>query len=458
MVSPPSPRRLVSPAADALRRRNTARSGRLTALRTVRQAIASVAGLVGAPVLNQSGQRVGKVVDLVARMHADDRYPPLTGLLLQVGSRRSFLPADSVATITHRRVTLRTARMDLREFSRRPGEVLLAKDVLDHQLVDIDGRQVIRTADLYLAPVADQFRLVGLDVSLTTLLRRLGPKRFRGRPTPERVIDWDAVTPFGEDITASPPAVQLRGSDEELARLTPSDLADLLEDLGRPGRKGLLSRLDPATAADALEEMDPDELEALLRESDPDPAARLLAAMEPDEAVDALRDLTADERDTILGRMPEDTAEQLISLLAYPENRAGGFMTTVLARGELTDTVGDVERKVAQLREHRDEIDAVIFCDSDGTLLADMPLFDLVAHPDDEVMADVLLAEGHPDPLTVAPDASVAEVADQLIRTRRSSLLVVDHTGAPLGRILADDVLDALLPERGRLHFPRLLQ
>ncbi len=427
-------------------------------MRSVRQAIVSIAGLIGAPVVNQSGQRVGKVVDLVARMHADDRYPPITGLLVQVGSRRSFLPADSLDSITHTGVRLRTARMDLREFTRRPGEVLLAKDVLDHQLVDIDGRQVIRAADLYLAPVAGQFRLVGLDVSLATLLRRIGPKRLRGRPTPERVIDWDAVAPFGEDITASPSTVQLRRSDEQLRRLAPSDLADLLEDLGRPGRQELLSRLDPATAADALEEMDPDELEALLREAGPEQAANLVAAMEPDEAVDALRDLSSDERSTILERMPEDTAEQLTALLTYPEDTAGGFMTTVLAHGELTDTVGDVERKVALLRGHRDEIDAVVFCDGDGTLLADLPLFDLVAHPDDEVMADVLVAEGHPEPLTVAPDASVADVAEQLVRTRRSSLLVVDELGVPLGRILADDVLDALLPERGRLHFPRLLQ
>ena len=458
MVSPTSPRRLVAPATGALRRRNAARSNRLTTTRTVRQAIVSVAGLVGAPVANQSGQRVGKVVDLVARMHADERYPPVTGLLVQVGSRLSFLPAGSVASIGQRGVGLRTARLDLRDFRRRPGEVLLAKDVLDHQLVDIDGRQVIRAADLYLAPVADQFRLVGLDISLATLLRRIGPKRLRRRPTPERVIDWDAVSPFGEDVTSSPATVQLRRSDEQLRRLAPSDLADLLEDLGRPGRQQLLSRLDAATAADALEEMDPDELEALLREAGPDQAAELVAAMEPDEAVDALRDLTTDERETILDRMAGDTADQLAALLAYPENTAGGFMTSVLARAELTETVGAVERRLAGLREHRDEIDAVVLCDRDGALLADVPLFDLVAHPDGQLLADLLVAEGHPEPLTVPPTASVAEVAEQLVRTRRSSLLVVDESSVPLGRILADDVLDALLPARGRLHFPRLLQ
>jgi CBS domain-containing protein len=453
MVSP-SPRRLMAPAADALRRRNT----RLTTRRAVQQAIVSVASLVGAPVFNQRGQRVGKLVDLVARMQGQDRYPPLTGLLLRIGSRNSFLPIEAVDSINHQSVHLRTARLDLREFMRRPGEVMLAKDMLDHQVVDLDGRQVIRAADLYLAPVAGQFLLVGLDVSLNTLLRRLGPKRFRGRPTPERVIDWDAVAPFSGDLTSSPPAVQLRSSDEQLRRMAPADLADLLEDLGRPARQDLLSRLENDTAADALEEMDPDELEALLREVRPEQAAGLLAAMEPDEAVDALRDLSDRERHAILAKMSPETAGELSALLSYPEREAGGFMTTTLVQARPGSTIGEVKQAVAALGQHREEIDAVVICRDDGDLVADLPLFDLVTHADDVTVGDVLTADGHPEPLTVPPDASVADVADQLVRTRRSSLLVVDEQGQALGRILADDVLDALLPERGRLHFPRLLQ
>lgn len=456
----PSIRRRTAPTTGAvLARRGAARAQRLTTTREVRRAIVSVAGLVGARVHNQSGQTVGKIVDVVARLHAGDRYPPITGLLIRVGSRTSFLTVAIVATIEHRSVTLRSSRLDLRDFERRAGEVVLAKDVLDHQLVDVDGRQVIRAADLYLAPVGDDFRLVGLDISLATLVRRLGPKALRGRPTPERVIDWDAVTPFGENLTAGPSTVRLRRSDDDLHRLHPSDLADLLEDLGRVERQALLDRLDRETAADALEEMDPDELEALLREATPARAAELVASMEPDEAVDALRDLKEHERGDILARMPEETRDTLSGLLAYPERSAGGFMTTILVRARDDHTVGEVELLMAEFNEHRNEIDAVLILDDDGRLVADLPLFDLVAHPDDELISTVLQDEhNHPPPLTVPPQATVGEVAEQLVRTRRSSLLVVDESGHPLGRILADDVLDALLPERGRRHFPRLLQ
>lgn len=266
------------------------------------------------------------------------------------------------------------------------------------------------------------------------------------------------MAPFGDQLTTGPATVRLRGTHAGLHRLRPGELADLLEDLGRPARQELLASLDDATAADALEEMDPDELEALLREADPDRAASLLAAMEPDEAVDALRDLSNAERTTILTRMPTGVAENLTVLLGYRENTAGGFMTTVLATAGLGDTVGEVERHVASFGEHRNEIDGVLILDENGHLVADLPLFDLVVHPDDQLISTVLAEEHHPEPLTVATSATVADVAGQLVETRRSSLLVVNEEGTPLGRILADDVLDALLPERGRLHFPRLLQ
>jgi hypothetical protein len=244
------PRRpnLPSPSvpSDRLRRRVAARAERLTVAAAVRDSIVSLAAIVGSPVRNQSGQDVGPLVDVVARVHGDERYPPVTGLVVRVGRRRSFIDGSAIGTIDHQEVSLRASRVDLREFSRRPGEVLLARDVLDHQLVDVEGVQVIRAADLYLAPVGDRVLLVGVDVSFQSLARRLGPKRLRGRPTPDRVIDWDAVQPFGDELTSGPATVRLRATHEGLPRLRPSELADLLEDLRRPARHELLASLDPS--------------------------------------------------------------------------------------------------------------------------------------------------------------------------------------------------------------------
>jgi Mg/Co/Ni transporter MgtE len=334
--------------------------------------------------------------------------------------------------------------------------VLLARDLMDHQLVDTDEIQVIRAADLYLAQVGDQIHLVGVDVSLQTLLRRLGPRRFRWHPTPDRVIDWASIESFGEDSPEEPAAVKLRTSHAALRRLRPAELADVLEGLGRSGRQEVLDSVGDDLAADALEEMEPDELTALLREVTPARAAELVAGMEPDEAVDALRDLDDDERATLLAHMPQPVQRELIKLLGYPGDEAGGIMTSVLATAGPDETVAEVSQRLAEQTGHRTEIDSVAVLDEAGTLLGDVSAFDLLISDGARRLGELI----DPDnpPVTLHPDADLDLVATELVESRRSSLLVVDDDGRPLGRILADDVLDALVPGHGRLHFPRLLQ
>jgi len=443
-------RRRAVPGRRLLHPRWQQRERRITATRTVREALVSLAGLLGGTVTNQAGEEVGRLVDLVARW-AEEPYPPVTGLVVRVARRQVFVSADQVAELGRRGARLRSARLDLRELERRPGEVLLARDVLDHQLVDTDGIKVIRAADLYLARVGEVYRLVGVDVSLQTLLRRLGPARYRWVPTPDRVIDWAAIQPFGVE----PAGVRLRTSTQRLHRLRPGELADLLEDLGRPARQALLAHLDPATAADALEEMDPEELDALLHEVPPEQAARLLASMEPDEAVDALRELEPAEREELLERLPAAAATRLRRLLAFPEDRAGGFMTSDLVVVGEEETVAAVRERLRQVAADQPDLDTVVAVDAEARLVDVISILELLLADSDRPVAELV---GPPWPVTVGPDATLEEVADALVDNRRNTLVVVDDQGRPLGRVQADDVVDALLPERGRLHFPRLLQ
>ena len=462
----PDRRFLFRPPATARRARNGgdrgpghlfgAYSQRLTTSRQVRHNIISLVGLDGRPVLNQSGEEVGHLVDMVARVHNGDDYPAVTGIVVRVGRRRAYLDAAAIHHVDRRSVTLRTARLDLREFHRREGEVLLARDILDHQLVDTDQIQVIRAADLYLAQVGDHVRLVGVDVSIQTLLRRLGPKRFRWHPTPDRVIDWAAIESFGEDSPEEPAAVKLRTPNSALRRLRPAELADVLEGLGRPGRKELLASLDHDLAADALEEMELDELAALLREMEPAQAADLVARMEPDEAAEALRELPTDEQTQLLAQMPPATQRELARLLGYPADEAGGVMTTVLALAKPEETVEEVRKRLVKLAKHETEIDSVAVLDAEGRVIGDVSAFDLLINKASKPLADIIDLED--PPVTLRPDADLDTVATEMVESRRSSLLVVDDDGKPLGRILSDDILDALVPGHGRLHFPRLLQ
>lgn len=446
--------------APSVRRRMRHRAERLLAMRTIRDSIVSLAGLIDQPVRNQSGQEVGRLKDVVCRWSDGQTYPPVTGVVVKVGRRLAFVDAAAIDAIEHSQVLLRSARLDLRDFTRRTGEVTLVSHVLDHQLVDVDGVQVVRAADLYLAPALGRIRLVGVDVSVQSLLRRLGPARWRPRPTPEKVIDWAAIQPFGELGTGGPstsadaPEVRLRSSNDGLQRLRPGELADLLEDLRRPERQELLASLPAEEAADALEEMDPEELASLLHEAEPTHAATLLAEMEPDEAVDALRDLDDEDRTGVLAAMPETLASHLEDLLRYPEDQAGGFMTTIVAAARTDETVAEVTKRLAEMEEHRDDLDAVAVVDATGCLVGDVPLFDLLVADAGATMATLL---HNTDPITVGPGATLDEVAERLVEARRLSVVVVEND-RPIGRILADDVLDAFTPERGRLHFPRFLQ
>jgi CBS domain-containing protein len=437
-------RRLLHPRWQQQRER------RITAARAVRDALLSLAGLLGRPVVNQAGEEIGGLVDLVARW-ADDPYPPVTGLVVRVARRQVFVPAEQVVELDRHGARLRSARLDLREVERRQGEVLLARDVLDHQLVDTDGIKVIRAADLYVAKVGEAWRLVGVDVGVQTLLRRLGPARFRWLPTPERVIDWAAIQPFGIE----PGGVRLRATARRLHRLRPAELADLLEDLGRPARQALLAELDPATAADALEEMDPEELDALLHELSDEQAATLVASMESDEAADALRELEPGERDELLARLPAATAQRLRRLLAFPEDRAGGFMTGDLVIVEEQTTLAAVAERLREVAADQPDLDTVVVVDPAGRLVDVISILELLLAAPGQRVGELI---GPPWPVTVGPEATVDEAADALVDNRRNSVLVVDDHGRPLGRIQADDVVDALLPGRGRLHFPRLLQ
>ncbi|MEA2534817.1 MAG: hypothetical protein QOJ93_2628 [Actinomycetota bacterium] len=440
------------PGRRVLQHYREGRNERLTTLKAIRESLVSVAGLVGRPVRNQKGAEIGDVTDVVAKWGGSDDYPPVTGLVVRVGRRDAYVPFDQVDKLDSDQIVLNSALLDLRDFDRREGEVTLVRDVLDHQLVDVDGVKVVRAADLYLAPVYDSLRLVGVDVSAQSLLRRLGPARWRTRPTPDKVIDWAAIQPFGTP-TGPNGDVKLRTPHHGLRRLRPGEVADLLEDLGRSARRELLSVLEPEAAADALEEMEPRELNALLQEAPPEEAAGLVARMEPDEAVDALRELEQEDRDELLGHMPPATANRLLRLLDYPDDTAGGLMTTNLVLVTPDETVAAVRRGLRDAQEHRSDIDAVIVVDEAGRLLDDVTLYELFVAEPDAKMAELVRP---PAPVTIHPEATSEEVVNALIENRGSSLLVVDFEGRPLGRILADDVVDSLMPDQDRRHFPKL--
>jgi magnesium transporter len=175
-------------------------------------------------LVDAGGRKLGRVDDLIVRL-GDEGYPPVTGLLASVAGRQVFVPAEQISVIEEGRAVLSVASLDLRPFERRPDEVLLRKDVLDRQLINVDGARLVRSNEIELARLEGWYRVIGVDVGPRGLLRRILPRRLSRSVAAGTFLDWASVEPF----TGHVPTVRLRIPHPKLARLHPAQLADLVE-------------------------------------------------------------------------------------------------------------------------------------------------------------------------------------------------------------------------------------
>lgn len=405
--------------------------------KSIQSSLVSVAGIIGRPVKDQDGRDLGKLIDFVVR-HGGETYPPVSGLIVNVAGRRAYIDGARIAKLTKDEVVLSSAKVNLSEYQRRTGESLLDGDVLDHQIVDVNGLRVVRSSDLYLAPLDKEIRLVGVDISFRSFVRRIFPGTFGRKPGVDQVVDWANVAALAD----SGGVVRTSASREALSKLRPADIADIIEDLEGREQSALIELLDPDLAADALEEMEDDELQGLLRGISDERAAELLSHMEPDESAEVLRDLDEEHSESILAQMSPNVAKQLRRLIEFDETHAGGIMTTHLLILKESDTVATALELLVENRE-RDISDGVIVVDSKGKLLDHIQIIELVAAKSSQPLSDLIKP---PFPTAVNIDTLLDEVIEEFSNNRGSSIIVVDDKGKPVGRILADDIIDAMVP------------
>jgi hypothetical protein len=259
--------------------------------------VISLAQLVGRSVRDTEGIRVGRVNDVVVRWDSGAAHPPVVGVLVSAGKGFAFLAVRDLI-LGQTGVRLRSAKLVVGSPIRREGDVALARDVLDRQLVDVAGVQVVRAADVYLVHGVSGWEVAGIDIGLWALFRRLLPPR-RSSPTPDRSIDWADlqafVPPFDETALVDPsnPAasagttgssVKLASPAADLHRLRAKDVAALLENLNRSQQAQLAALADPSAVGEVLRELDPAKLEALLSELDDADRSRLLALLPQEDS------------------------------------------------------------------------------------------------------------------------------------------------------------------------------
>ncbi len=399
----------------------------------------------GSDLLDRSGAKLGRVDDLIVRL-GEDEYPPVTGLLATVAGRQVFVPADAVDEIEHGRVALRAARLDLRPFERRSQEVLLKKDVLDRQLINVDGARLVRSNEIELARLAGWYRVVGVDVGLRGLLRRLVPRALADNVGANEFLDWASVEPF----TGHVPTVRLRVPHPKLARLHPAQLADLVEAASHREGEEILGAVggDPELEADVFEELESRHQREFIEDRSDGEIAGVLARMESDDAADLVAELPEERREEVVRLLPLPQRRKVRTLLGYDPATAGGLMSPEFICVYSQATQLEVLERIRASHTSAEALAWVYVMNTNRRLTGAIALVDLLRAESTARVSEI----GQP-PQRVRPDADLEEVARLMTDYDLTVVPVVDEQERLLGVITVDDVLELLLPRGWRRQF-----
>lgn len=395
--------------------------------------------IVDRPVQGKAGEWIGVLEDLIVRI-GDERYPPISGLVVRDGRRRFFVPARHLQDLNGA-ARLSSSTVDLQSFTRRNGEILLRRDVLDHQLIDITGRRIVRVNDVQLTRVEGGYRVVGVDISARALLRRLGPRFLAGHIVGRQIIDWSDV-----QYLASAAPVQLKVSYDRLAELNPVDLARIVDALSYRESAEIVAALDEETAAETLEEVSDERLADLLEGMDQERAADILEEMTPAAAADVLENLDEDVAEQLLARMEPEEAADVQAHLAYDEDSAGRLMTTHFVTVSAATTVGDALATLRSMEEVPDPLLALyaVAPDDPGHLQGIVRLRNLILADPATPLSELMDEDGP----TVSPNDRAEDAARVLAEYNLLAVPVLDDdTRKLIGIVTVDDALAVLLPE-----------
>lgn len=401
--------------------------------------------IIGKPVVDSTGERIGTVSDLA--ISTGEVFPRITSLAFKGPGNVPFMISwrKYVKEFNEDGISLGVQSHDIRFSYLQPDEVLLARDLLDKQIVDTQGMKVVRVNDLKLSESGVQLRLLGAEVGIRGILRGLHPLLERvvtsiakalKHPIDEQIIAWNYMDLLDRDLSE----VSLSVSHKRLDELHPADVADILEQLDPQQRANVFKHLDEAQATDAISEME-DEYQAEFIEDLPAAqASALLGKMDPDEAADIVRDLTYEKAETLLRLMGVEESAEIRSLLGYRDGTAGGMMTTQFVSVPMTATVRETIEVLRNLDEDHPTVHYVYVTDEYGKFVGVVSLRTLVLTDENKPISKVMFE----DVISISPDETEDEVVENIFKYNLPALPVVDEEGTILGIITTDDAWDAV--------------
>jgi CBS domain-containing protein/sporulation protein YlmC with PRC-barrel domain len=397
--------------------------------------------LVGRPITDKRGESIGKLADVIVRLRGEEP-PPVIGLVAAVGSREVFVPLEQVSSFDGEVLKLTSARLDLRQFERRHGEVLLRADVLGHRLIDVPAAHLIKAVDLELRRPGSEWVLAGVD----THRRPRGILRLLAPDAGERGFErWANFEP----LIGHASSALLRGPFARIRRLKPAQIADLLEEASKAEETEILGQVhaDPELEADVFEELDEDLATRLLGARTDSEIAEVLNRMRADDAADAISELPQQRRQPVIDLLPAGQRTKVLTLMGYNPTSAGGLMGMDYLAVAQDSTVADALAAVARSHSLQPEaLTSVHALDADGMLCGVAKLVTLLQTDRSARLSDVY----DDDPVRVGADTDVVDVAVLMSDYNLITIPVVDEERTMIGLITVDDVLEVTLPEDWR--------
>jgi CBS domain-containing protein len=416
--------------------------------------MAFISNLTGKPVADVDGENIGVLEDLIASIHNDVPHPEIVALVVKRRHSTITVPIANVAVLIAPAIPLSRSQTELQPYTPAPDDLFLVRDILDKQIIDVNGVRVVRVNDLEITRVEGRYYVANVDIGGLGLLRRLGVAKVAqqlssrlGRELSPGMISWDDV-----ELLNSGESLRLKVPGEKITDLHPADLAEIVSDLSPSESSKLLESLDIKTVADMLEEVEPDFQASLVEDMPDEKVADVLEEMSPDEAADLLAELPEDRSQELLRLMEDEDEEEVRKLLSYPEDLAGGIMTTEYA--SLSPDMAATEALEA-LRESAQEAETIFYIyvlDADQRLLGVLSLQDLVLASPKTVISDIMTRRV----VCVNLHDSQEKVGQLVSKYNLLAVPVVDDQNRLHGIVTADDALDKIIPTKWKKRLPRL--
>jgi CBS domain-containing protein len=396
--------------------------------------------LLKRPITGHAGESLGRLSDVIVRLRGRE-LPLVIGGVVNVGGREVFVPLDQVGDFDGETLKLTSAKIDLRRFERRPGEVLLRADVLGHRLIDVEAARLVKAADLELEERDGEWVLTGVDTRRAR--RGLGALFGRGAPEPDRHAfrPWSAFEP----LIGHTSSVVVRGPFGRIRRLKPAQIADLLEEASKEEETEILGQVhaDPELEADVFEELDEDLATRLLGARTDAEIAEVLSRMRADDAADAVAELPQQRRQPVLDLLPVGQRTKVMTLMGFNRTSAGGLMGLEFLALPPGTTVGGALAAVRESHTLQPEaLTSVHAVGEDGRLRGVAKLVTLLQADPDTPLMQVC----DTDPVRVGADTDVVDVAVLMSDYNLITIPVVTERREMIGIITVDDVLETTLP------------